>query len=187
MRKHLIVPLSIALSATLAQAQEQRRELPAHVHGAGTLNIAIDGKSVTMEFNAPANDIVGFEHEPSTADQRKAITAAKKRLINPLVLFVVPPAAGCSVKSAEVKFDTGHGKDKPAMAEGDKKTDAAQPKHADFDGDYTLTCKAPDKLQSIQFAYFKSFPGAQKLTVNVNAAKQQQYEVTAASPTLSLK
>ncbi len=187
MRTLLSVALVTTLASPLAQAQEKSRELPPHVHGAGTLNIAIDGSAVTMELNAPAHDIVGFEHEPKTADQRRAVATAKRQLARPLALFVVPAAAGCVVKSAEVKFDTGAAKPETAKAAVEQKSAAAEPKHADFDADYALTCKSPEKLQSIQFSYFKSFPGAQKLTVTIVGGAQRQYEVTAASPTLALK
>ncbi len=187
MRTLMSVTLAAALASPLAYAQEQRRELPPHVHGAGTLNIAIDGSTVTMELNAPAHDIVGFEHEPKSADQRRAVATAKRQLARPLTLFVVPAAAGCVVKSAEVKFDTGEAKNEPTKRATDQKPAAAEPKHADFDADYALTCKSPEKLQSIQFPYFKSFPGAKKLTVTIVGGTQQQYEVNAASPTLVLK
>ncbi len=187
MRTLLSVALVTTLASPLAQAQEKSRELPPHVHGAGTLNIAIDGSAVTMELNAPAHDIVGFEHEPRTADQRRAVATAKRQLARPLALFVVPAAAGCVVKSAEVKFDTGEPKKESAKVTSDQKPAVAEPKHADFDADYALTCKSPERLQSIQFPYFKSFPGAKRLTVTIVGGTQQQHEVTTASPTLALK
>jgi hypothetical protein len=204
MRMSSFVALGAVLASTPALAQvqpkaqpkphqhEQHRELAPHVHGAGTLNIAIDGATVTMELNAPAHDIVGFEHKPNNAAQRRAIDTAKRQLSRPLALFVVPPAAGCIVKSAEVKFDTGEAKTAPAKAAPAKpaaepKPEAAEAKHADFDADYVLTCKAPDKVQSIQFPYFKAFRGAEKLTVTIVGASQQRYEVAASAPTIILK
>ena len=55
-----------------------------HVHGHGTLNIAIEDKRVSMELEVPGMDIVGFEHAPSTDDQKAAVEKAKARLEKPL-------------------------------------------------------------------------------------------------------
>ena len=45
----------------------------------------------------------------------------------------------------------------------------------------------PSSLTSITFDYFKTYPGAQKLTVNVVTAKaQNKYEVSRDKPELDL-
>jgi Protein of unknown function (DUF2796) len=91
------------------------------------------------------------------------------------------------VKSAEVKFDTGEAKPAPAKAAAEPKQETTGAKHADFDADYVLTCKASEKIQSIQFPYFKTFSGAEKLTVTLVGTSQQRYEVNASAPTITLK
>jgi hypothetical protein len=170
-----------------AHAQEQRRELGAHVHGAGSLNIAIDGNTVSLGLNAPGHDIVGFEHAPSNADQRLALEMAKEKLAQPLKLFELSQAAGCTVASTDVKFDTGEGEANNSKGPSDTKA-GEEGKHADFDADYVINCKAADAIDQIQFRYFKLFADAEKLTVTiVTGAGQKQVEVTKASPSLSLK
>ncbi len=79
---------------------EERRELGAHQHGHGTLNIAFEGNRITMELEVPGHDIVGFEHEAKTDDQKAAVAKAKSQLGAPLALFQLPAAAGCTVKEA---------------------------------------------------------------------------------------
>ena len=54
--------VAISLLMTSARAEEDHRELGPHVHGHGTLNIAIEDKRVSMELEVPGMDIVGFEH-----------------------------------------------------------------------------------------------------------------------------
>ena len=167
-----------------AMAQSDRREAGAHVHGAGTLSIAIEGNKVSMDLSAPANDILGFEHEARTPEQQQALAAAKTALAHPLQLIDIPAAAGCTVDKVNVAFNTP---DAPsAGASGTGTVDTHQ--HADFDVDYALTCKAIDKLTSISFSYFKPFPGAQKLTVTlVTESGQSEFEVTRQNPQISLK
>lgn len=97
-------PLIIALAATPAVAQETR-QMEAHEHGSGSLNIAAEGNALAMEFRAPGADIVGFEYAPeSEADQAK-VAAAVEALEAPLDLFVLPEAAGCSVTETHAALE----------------------------------------------------------------------------------
>jgi len=80
----------IALFAAVPALAQDSRELGAHEHGVGTLNIAIDGNSVAMEFEAPGADIVGFEYEAQSDVDLAAIDAALEKLVAPLDLFVLP-------------------------------------------------------------------------------------------------
>ena len=42
-----------------------------HVHGGvSTLSIAVDGSTLEMRLVAPGNDLVGFEHAPSSDEDR---------------------------------------------------------------------------------------------------------------------
>ena len=89
--KH-ITPLLLAVLASPAMAGETR-QLDSHEHGVGELNIAFDGNTVAIEFHAPGADIVGFEYEAESAEDRSLIDAAVARLARPLDLFVLPAAA----------------------------------------------------------------------------------------------
>lgn len=86
----------------LAVSAEQTRSLGAHEHGSGSLNIAVSGSDVAMEFAAPGADIVGFEYQASSAEDRAAVDAAVSDLAHPLKLFRLPEQAGCSVTLANV-------------------------------------------------------------------------------------
>ena len=185
MRPVLLWTVGLCLGVLPAIAQQERRELGPHEHGAGTLNIAIEGNKVSMDLSAPANDILGFEHQPSTPEQTQALAKAKETLGKPLDLIALPAAAGCTIESANVAFNaadpTGG-----APAKDQPKKDESQ--HADFDVDYVLACKAPEKIVTMAFPYFKQFAGAQKLTVTVVSDKgQSQYDVSRDTPNLTLK
>ena len=104
------IPVLLALMASPALAEETR-ELDAHVHGVGQLNIAIDGNVVAMELHVPGADIVGFEYEAETPADLAAIEAAIETLEEPLALFGLSEAAGCAVTEAH------------AMLEGDEAHD----------------------------------------------------------------
>lgn len=95
----------VALLGALPSFAEDARQLDAHEHGVGALNIAIDGTTVAMEFHAPGADIVGFEYAAESNADLGAIEAAIATLNAPLDLFVMPDAANCSVTKAEVELD----------------------------------------------------------------------------------
>ncbi len=60
-------------------------------------------------------------------------------------------------------------------------------RHSEFNATYELDCASPKKIETIQFDYFKVFPNARSLTVNlVSDAKQGSYEVTSEKPVLDL-
>jgi len=96
----------IALIAAVPALAEETRQLDAHEHGVGALNIAVVDTSVAMEFEAPGADIVGFEYQATSDEDLAAIEAALTTLSSPLDLFKVSEAAGCSLVSAKAELET---------------------------------------------------------------------------------
>ncbi len=171
---------ALALSGP-AQAQG-KRQLGAHVHGASKLNIAIEGQTISMELSAPAHDIVGFEHQPRTDKQKATVEQATQTLREPLKLFTLPQAAGCTVTSAAVERKLGDATPTPAAVKGDEAT------HSEFEGRYSLACTNAAAVLDIEFPYFKLFPNADEIEVQVIAPKgQKSFEVKRARPRLSLR
>jgi len=180
-----------SLAPDAARSEEEHRELGPHVHGHGTLNIAVEDKRVSMELEVPGMDIVGFEHAATSDDQKAALEKAKAELAKPLALFKLPASAGCSVQVANVAIEAEHhhehedaDHDEDAAADHDHDEHAG---HNEFHVTYALDCTEPTNLTSITFDYFKMFAGAHDLTVNVVTAKaQSKYEVSRDKPDLDL-
>ncbi len=112
---HLKLTTALSLIAlSTGAAQSETRELDAHQHGHGALNIAVEGGVMAMELEVPGADIVGFEHPAESAEDRAAIDAAIAKLAKPLELFVIPSDAGCTVTAANVELigdEDEHGHD----------------------------------------------------------------------------
>jgi hypothetical protein len=176
--------------ATPLSAADEHRELGAHEHGRGTLNIAVEGSKVTMELEVAGMDIVGFEHPAKTRRDKSTIEKAKMQLMAPLTLFKLPAAADCRVTEAKVEVEVGEqdhdAKEEAAGAKG-RNPAAKSDGHSEFHAQYALQCAAPGQMTAIEFGYFRAFAGAQKLDVNVITAKgQSKFEVTRSNPRLSL-
>src|SRR5215470_12370198 len=90
-----------------AAAQTAHRELGPHEHGRGTLNIAVEGNKISMEFEVPGMVIVGFEHAAKTPEDKTTLEKAKQKLSAPLSLFRLPASAGCRVTEAKIEVEAG--------------------------------------------------------------------------------
>ncbi len=111
----MIKPVSavLLLLSASAVAAEETRQLDAHEHGVGQLDIAFDGDKIAMELHAPGADIVGFEYAAQSSEDRAKVDAAVATLARPLELFSLPVAAECSVveASASLESEAEHGDD----------------------------------------------------------------------------
>ena len=192
-----------AVVTTPAFAQEAR-QLNAHEHGVGQLDIAFDGDQIAMELHAPGADIVGFEYGAESAEDRAAVDAAVAALAKPLDLFVLTEAAGCSIVNASAGLeseeehdahDDDHDDDHAADEDShDDHADKGHEDHADeadhteFHAEYLLTCADPSAVTDITFAYFDAFPNALEVEVQViSDTGAMSFEVERDAPTLDLR
>ncbi|PRY23722.1 uncharacterized protein DUF2796 [Aliiruegeria haliotis] len=132
MRHTILIPLVIGVT-TPAMA-ESTREMDAHVHGHGTLNIALEGGKVAMELIAPGADIVGFEHAAETDEDKAAVEAALDQLAHPQEMFSFPEAANCALDMAHVEGGPEHGEHAEDHDVHDKDGEHAED-HDDHDKD----------------------------------------------------
>lgn len=208
MRNSLLSAITLIAATVAASDAAEKRELGAHLHGFGSLNIAIEGDTVAMELEAPGADIVGFEHAATSEKDRAAIATAISGLAKPLDLFVLPASAGCTVTAANVALigenephgedhhEEHHSDDKHAKHEGHSKHEehathkehGDEESHTEFHAEYTLECTDPSALDRIEFAYFERFPSAKELAVQIISDKgAQAFEVERDAPVLDLR
>lgn len=202
-----LAPLTLPAPTARADGDPApRATLPAHEHGVGALNVAIEGARVLMAFAAPGADIVGFEHPAATDADRAAIAAATARLADPMMLFSPSAAAGCTVVSASVALvgegagpdaahdethgdvqggahahghDDAHGHDhgRDAGHADAAAHDAGGAGHSEFVAEYALACAAIDRLEGFEFGYFAQFPNAERLAVAILSDRGQRAAV----------
>ena len=190
LRQNAFVFAGIVTCIAFSAAGEEHRQLGAHVHGHGRLNIAIEDKTVSIELEAPGADIVGFEHEAGTRAQSAAIEKAKATLASGLSLFTPAAAAGCTQNASKVSIEAEHEHEHEHHAEGakpDADDEAADHHHSEFHAEYAFECASPARLTSMTFDYFKAFPNAQELDISLISPKgQSSYEVNRDKPRLDL-
>jgi len=205
-----ILPL-IALTTFTATPvfAEETRQLDAHEHGVGQLNIAFDGQQIAMELHVPGADIVGFEYVAESAQDRAAVDIAVATLAKPLKLFALTDAAGCSVVQAAAGLESEEEHDEHEGEHGEEHADkehaheehaeeghakeehedhANEAGHTEFHAEYLLTCADPSAIVDINFFYFKSFLNALEVEVQIiTATGATSFEVERDTPILDLR
>ena len=115
---------------------------------------------IEMELESPADDIVGFEHAPENEKQKSQINKALAIFKDKKGVFMPTPAAGCKITghSAEFESDPSSG-------------------HAGFHVRWEMSCSNPSKIKNLSTSFFKSFPKAEEIEVEVvSEAGQKEIE-----------
>jgi hypothetical protein len=134
-----------------------------HEHGVGRLDLAIEGGSLTLMLEAPADSLVGFEHAPRDARQRAALAKARQTLERPAALFVPSAEAACTPAHTQVESPLFDGA--PAKAEASD--------HADITATYRFQCAHPAALRDVDVRLFQAFPRLKTLRVAVVGPRGQ--------------
>ena len=169
-----ILFLSAACVVALPGWGEEKRELSAHVHGHGGLNIAIEGNRIALSLEVPGFDIVGFEHVAESDTDKAAIEAAFQTLEDPSNLFALKGAGNCEVVEVSVE-----------LLNEDDQGDGAS--HSEFHADFLMNCSNMGALASIELPYFTQFPNAEELDIQlITENGSALIEVTPESPVLDI-
>ncbi|SDH04037.1 DUF2796 domain-containing protein [Nitrosomonas sp. Nm132] len=154
----------------------------AHVHGEAMLNIVLEGNALSIEFDSPAVNLIGFEHAPSNEEQAAAFSNAKQMLASADRLFDFS-ATTCLLEHAEIEM--------PYMKNHESADHQhhheAQQEHADFHASYTFHCEQAKDLTAISIKLFALFPGIQAIKAQwIFQGKQGSASLTVNNATLGV-
>ena len=201
----LLIIFLYGVLKTLAQGS-----LEAHVHGKASLNLVLDGQSLFIEFESPAYNLVGFEHEPKDQIQQKEVQDSLSLLSRPRKVFGFSAQAGCLVESVSVTttmagvgkntvgYEEEHHEEEHHEEEHHEEEHHEEEHHEHSDGDstnkeshsefkanYLMTCSEPEKLRTIEFKFFKEFLNLKSVQVQwINGEGQGYIELDAESSKL---
>lgn len=191
----LAVVIGMTVSTNVL-ANEEFRSHDAHVHGQVEVNIAQDGQELLVEVTAPGADVVGFEHAPETAEQKKVFEQAIAQLNKPEELFSFNNAS-CTLKfksvanTLEGDHDDHEGHDHAEHGHDDHKDhdhaehdhdnheghDHSEGGHGEFTVEYHYQCSDVAKLDTVSTQWFSKFGNTEKMTVNLLTDTAQVQEV----------
>ncbi len=95
---------SLACSLMLLGPFMLAAQQKAHQHGVASATLVIDPQGVEWQMDMPADQLFGFEHAPSTA-QQQAIQQSQLEKIQPQRWLVWPDEAKCELKTATLALD----------------------------------------------------------------------------------
>lgn len=204
----IVIVWAVGPNLSNIQAAEYR-DHEAHEHGVAHMNVAFEGNELYIELISPAANIVGFEHQPRTQDQKAAVKAAIKKLEAGEKLFAFPSGVGGSlVKSkvhTDINIDSGHESDETKSHEHDEMNKDAgneaekhghedhqhadeHERHSEFKAEYHFMCKKPEKLVYVDVILFSVFSGIEHIEVQLlTGTKQTALELTAKKKKITFK
>jgi hypothetical protein len=161
---HKLALAALLLAAFLwdQAAGEEFEQHHAHEHGKVTLNVAVDAAALLVALDAPAINVVGFEHAPRTPQERAAARHASEFIRSGHSLIGFPPGDG-EVSEAEQGKTREHDQ------------------HADYEAQFKYRCEHPEEL-----AWFEPWLIARLLNVTetrinlITPAGQRSETVTSA-------
>ncbi len=165
---------SATIAAAPSAAQEFRQE-GKHVHGQVTVNLALEGNLLSVEMEAPAINVVGFERPPRDAAERTVVGDAANWLGSGRSLLGVPAAAGCRRLEASVtapQWREAKGPDAGKDAhdhdhEHEHKHGDDESAHADYRASARFRCTNPAALAWVEVWALRRLRDVTELTVNV--------------------
>jgi hypothetical protein len=149
--------------------EHEHEQHEAHVHGEARLFIAKDNNRLDIEFSSPGMNIVGFEHQPKTESQAKAVSQAIELLKQAENLLKMPASAACALVSA--------GATSPIAAHNHQKNDAHghnHQQHSDFTAHYQFECSDASKLDTIHVKLFEHFPATHRIEAQIISNQGQR-------------
>lgn len=171
-RKFFCCAAIAALSANSSSAHE----LGAHVHGVATLQIAVDEKTMTLDFSSPLDNLIGFEHAPHNAKQKAAVKNMEDNLNHADRLFVPSADAQCAPQSVKLGSPVLDQQEKPRQQTGERA-------HADLDAEFVFACRQADKLHDLDVRLFGAYPNLHQLNVEIATLKKQAAATLSAGQT----
>jgi Protein of unknown function (DUF2796) len=175
--------LCLGVAAVHAEGFEQHR---AHEHGKVTLNVALDGPTLTVELDAPAINVVGFEHAPRTADEKTAAQRATQLVRSGRALLGFPPAADCRFQHTDFTEPDWETPEQSAAEAAGKDTEGEE--HADYDATFTYKCGNPTALAWLEPWVLAKLLNVTELRINLATTTGQRSEsVTSARQRVQLQ
>ena len=201
----LALPFSQPLLA-VDHDHHQHGSLDAHEHGVASLNLVVDGNQVSLELDSPAANLVGFEYQPSTDEDRATVARVKAALEQADGLFTLTAAADCQLQQVELdsplfaahdhEEHEDHDHDEHDHHDADEHAhddehehehEHEHGEHADIEGRFDYVCAAPEQLEALTLPLFNDFPAMQRIQVQaITASGQHGAVLTADQPTLPL-
>ena len=160
MSNKFVLVLSMLVSTYISAESDHHEHHEAHTHGEADMVVVFDAGKLVVEMESPAENLLGFEHEPKAQEQKTRVKTVYEVLQKPEALFDISAACDLTKNQVEVPFFgqvDAHNDHDHAHHDHDHE------KHVDVHVHYVWQCEqAP---QSIEIKLFQAFSGFEKISV----------------------
>jgi hypothetical protein len=170
----------LLLISSFANAESHGKSKGAHVHGTIKIEMAVEGKTIDLSIDGPAESFVGFEYTPKTASEKKAWSNAETTWNKDLLtkIFRLDKSLGCKITSATFKQEMDEEENKDAKKEAGV--------HSDINADAKITCNKELLGQNLMVALKKNFPKIKKLAVELIGSETKTIDIISDEQTIKL-
>jgi hypothetical protein len=187
--------LAASPAAPPAAAADGFTQRGAHEHGKVTINLAVEGGTLTAELDSPAINVVGFERAPRDAAEKARVAEVDRWLASGVAVLGVPAAAGCvrsRIEYTPPALGGAHAHDEhdeyEHEHEHDHEPDGEAEGHSDYDARFTFTCSNPAALAWVDLWLLRRLVNVAAAEVNLVTPQQQtQLTVTGRDARVALR
>jgi len=127
--------------------EHENKSAEAHIHGRVDITMVLDAKTLQIQVASPAENLIGFEHQPQTPEQKQLITTALAQLKN-VSKWIALNGGECSLVHAHVStslaLDHEHGHQE-------------KDQHHNFTSEYEYQCQQPKLLTGVSVSLQREF------------------------------
>jgi hypothetical protein len=158
-----------------------KKGMGAHEHGSLTLEVAVDGKQINIEIEAPAESFLGFEYIAQTEKEKAAYARAETLWTKELLtkLFITDAALGCTLGETSFKQVLEEHAD---TKEKNKKSG----QHSEIQASAVVNCQKDLKGQSATVAFKKEFTKIKKMALDLAGSETKTIQIKKASEVIKL-
>lgn len=180
-----LATLALTLSAPLYAADNPS----AHQHGHAELQLAISGDRADLFFTSPAHNLLGFEHEARTDEQKQHVHSVREWLAT--TPLISTGDIDCQITDANVDIEAmehrGRHDENDHNHEHDDHDQTEQQRHSDIEVTQVLNCPGIDSTKALITALPEQFTAISQLEISwVSSAGQGSARLKDGETTFSL-
>ncbi|WP_397599227.1 DUF2796 domain-containing protein [Silvanigrella sp.] len=141
----------------------------AHNHGSAKINMGVQQKTATIQMEAPAVSMYGFEHEAKTEKDKQTVSEAVEKLKKNISQIVkLDSALGCTFSPNKIEpFVKDEDGDEDNMKDSKAKNKKLEGEHGDFKAEFNIKCQKELTGSKVTFQFKPFFPNVKQIDAQV--------------------
>lgn len=169
MKKMSLVLSTLLLSSVAMADHHHGKGVGAHEHGAIKLEMAVEGKTIELDLDGPAESFIGFEYTPATAKEKKTFSDAEALWTKDLLtkLFVLDKKLGCTASEVSFKQEIDEEETKEAQKNLKLGQKSESGFHSDVEATAKIICKQDLAGKTVVVSVKKHYPHIKRLSIDL--------------------